>query len=539
MKAVATRRSSDGTSRMKANRVKTVPPDKGLSRGLRRYLYFTAAVTGAAIMVIEILGAKMLAPYFGTSHFVWTAQIAITLVALAAGYYAGGRLADRTPQLNRLYGAVLLAAFYLCATVLIVEPISFSCLDLNLAIGSLLASTLLFFVPLALLAMVGPFFVRMLTSSVGTVGSSVGLLTAISTLGSFAGTLLIGYLLIPFLPNSITMYLTAGGLMLVVSGYFFGWGRKGAPVVPILLVLAAGAAIGFFGVVKDLHAQMPGGWLTVFRGNSNFGQLWVIDQPDTSTRYCLNDLLAQNGYDKRTGQSTLTFCYLLSGLARAYTPKLEDVLCIGLGVGIVPRELWRDGAKVDVVEINPAMVRLAKDFFDCPTEKLNLTIGDGRQFVNQCGKKYDAIILDAFLGDSSPSHLMTEEAFDAMRNLLKMDGVLVINTFGDIKPGQDFLTASLYKTLHRVFRSVQIHPAGHGNVFFLASARPKLTRYHQGNMAEVHPLCRSEVAAAFASRQVPDPQSGIVLTDDFNPADYYDAANREILRRKLAVRMRK
>ena len=184
----------------------------------------------------------------------------------------------------------------------------------------------------------------------------------------------------------------------------------------------------------------------------------------------------------------------------AYTPKLADVLCIGLGVGIVPRELRRDGVKVDVVEINPAMVRVAKDFFDCPTEKLNLTIGDGRQFVNKCGKKYDAILLDAFLGDSSPSHLMTEEAFGAMRNLLTRDGVLVINAFGDLKPGEDFLI-SLHKTLKRVFRSVQIHAAATGNVFFLASDQPKLTRYHQGNMAEVHPLCRSQVATLFASRQ--------------------------------------
>ena len=70
-----------------------------LALGLRRYLYFTAATTGAAIMIVEILGAKMLAPYLGTSHFVWTAQIAVTLVALAIGYYAGGRLVDRSPQL--------------------------------------------------------------------------------------------------------------------------------------------------------------------------------------------------------------------------------------------------------------------------------------------------------------------------------------------------------------------------------------------------------------------------------------------------------
>ncbi len=330
---------------MKAHRTQPVAPDQTLSRGLRRYLYGTAALTGAAIMIIEILGAKMLAPYFGTSHFVWTAQIAVTLVALAAGYYAGGRLVDRSPKLGRLYLAILLAAVYLSATVPMIERVCFWCLDFNLALGSLLASTLLFFVPLALLAMVGPFFVRVLTSSVSTVGGNVGLLTAVSTLGSFAGTLLIGYVLIPFFPNSITMFVTAAWLMLVVSAYFLVWGRKGAPAVSILLALAVGSLVGSVGVIDDLRAQLPGGGLTVFRGNSNFGQLLVVDMPKVPIRLFLNDFLEQNGYDKRTGQSIDSFCYLLRGLARTYTPALKDVLCIGLGVGIVPRELQREGAR--------------------------------------------------------------------------------------------------------------------------------------------------------------------------------------------------
>src|SRR4051812_50057190 len=99
-----------------------------LSAGLRRYLYFTAALTGAAVMVVEILGAKMLAPYVGTSHFVWTAQIAVTLLALAVGYYAGGKLADRRPTPGRMYAAILAAAVYLCLTVRVVEPVAYWCL---------------------------------------------------------------------------------------------------------------------------------------------------------------------------------------------------------------------------------------------------------------------------------------------------------------------------------------------------------------------------------------------------------------------------
>src|SRR3954463_139599 len=100
-----------------------------LSPALRRYFYFTAAVTGAAIMVVEILGAKMLAPYVGTSHFVWTAQIAVTMVALASGYYVGGRWVDKSSKLDRLSGSFVAAAAYLCVAVLIIEPVAYAFLQ--------------------------------------------------------------------------------------------------------------------------------------------------------------------------------------------------------------------------------------------------------------------------------------------------------------------------------------------------------------------------------------------------------------------------
>ena len=86
--------------------------------GLRKFLYATAMITGGAIMIVEILGAKLLAPYFGTSHFVWTAQITVTLLALAAGYAVGGWRADRSQRLRWIYGAILLAALWLALVTL-------------------------------------------------------------------------------------------------------------------------------------------------------------------------------------------------------------------------------------------------------------------------------------------------------------------------------------------------------------------------------------------------------------------------------------
>ncbi len=500
--------------------------------GLRRYLYFTAAVTGAAIMIVEILGAKMLAPYIGTSHFVWTAQIAVTLVALATGYYLGGRLVDRSPRLERLYWAIVLAAVYLAGTVPVVEPLAYRCLGFKLAVGSLLASALLYFVPLALLAMVGPFFVRSLTVAVGGVGGNVGRLTAISTLGSFAGTLLIGYVFIPLLRNSATMCLTTAALLAVSGGYFLGWGRKRASPATLTGCLLVTLALGAWGLKRDQPLRRAD-WQERCRANSNFGMIQVIDTRGGAFRFYLNDFLPQNGWDPKTRQSIFTFTYLLHGLASGYAPKIETVLVIGLGVGIVPMQFAREGARVDVVEINPAIVPIAKQYFGLETERLNLTLGDGRNFVNECQKQYDAIVLDAFLGDSVPSHLMSRETFARIHEMLRPGGVLVINSFGGSYPGEGYLSASLHKTLKAVFRSVRMHTAQSGNVFFAASDQVELQLRNVVAPESVHESCRQQVLDALESVQSPPPDQGIVLTDDFNPADYFDAPNREQTRRQL------
>ena len=487
-------------------------------------------------MIVEILGAKMLSPYIGTSHFVWTAQIAVTLVALACGYYAGGRLVDRSSRLGRLYWAILIAAAYLALTVAVREWVAYAFLRLPLAVGSLLTSLFLFFLPLCLLAMTGPFLVRVSTGSLSSVGGTVGRLNAISTIGSFLGTVLISYLLIPLLPNSITMYATAALLMALAVVYLALWGRKIRTVAGAAAVVVAGLAAGAWGLrAEGLRSPV---FDELSRVNSSFGLLQVLQLKGQPERYFLSDYLTQNTYDSLQGKSTSMFTYMLEGLARAYTPRLEKALCIGMGIGIVPRQLARDGVRVDVVEINPAVVGLAQKYFDLDPGEFELSIGDGRWFVNQSRKRYDAVILDAFLGDSTPSHLMSREAFTAIRNVLEPDGVLVINTFVDFGARRDFFGASLSRTLASVFASVRVHGARGANTLFVASPRQDLSILHEPDFGRVHPAALHDVREAFSSTWEPDPLAGILLTDDYNPTDYYDAANREKLRRALALSMR-
>lgn len=508
-----------------------------MSVALRRFLYATAAITGAAVLIIEILGAKILAPYVGTSHFVWTAQIAVTLVALSTGYYLGGWLVDRSTKLGYLYSCILAAAVYLCLVVVICGPVAYWCLQFKLALGALLTSALLFLIPLTLLGMTCPFLVRILAQSLTGVGGQVGRLSAISTLGSVAGTLLIGYLLIPFFPNSVTLLATAGVLIGVALGYFLIWGRQERMGGPVAIAVLMGVTLGAIGILRENASHLPG-VVEIYRANSNFGILQVFEQTETKGRIYLNDYMYQDGYDPVHQRSLFAFTYMLYGLARAYNAQVKDVLCIGMGVGIVPMKFAREGVRVDVVEINPAVVPMSVRFFDLEPDKFHLVIADGRYFLNRTTHLYDAVILDAFLGDSSPSHLMTQEAFKAVRRHLKPGGTLVMNAFHEVGTGQDFQTASLEKTMKSVFSQVRIHGGEGGNVYFVAADRMELAFAHPMNLDDVHPDALESVKTDINHTLQTNSAHGRILTDDYNPVEYFDAVNRELIRKRYVLSVR-
>ncbi len=487
-------------------------------------------------MIIEILGAKMLAPYVGTSHFVWTAQIGVTLVALATGYGLGGRMADRSKGLRLLYSALVLAAGYLSLSIWWCEPVAFWCLQFPLPVGSLLAALILYFPPLALMALTSPFLVRSLTPSLSTVGASVGRLSAISTLGSVVGTVLVGYVLIPLLPNSRIMFLVSVTLTALGIAYFVIWeaGRRGGVLVWTAISLGVGAWVS-----GQENLRNPPEVKELFRGNSNFGLLQVLETSEpVRMRTYLNDRLTQNTYLVDERQSRSLFTYMLRGLARGYTPEIHDVLCVGMGVGIVPMAFARSGARVEVVEINEAILPVAQRYFDFEPARVRLTVADGRHYLAVSTQRYDTIVLDAFLGESVPSHLLSREALTVMKRRLKPAGTLVMNTITDSTPGRDYFLVSVNRTLRAVFSEVRVHAVGNGNVFFVAGDREGLSRLHAPDLAGIPEVLQGQVQGTYDQVLTLDPERGDVLTDDFNPTDYHDAPNREGFRRRLALAAR-
>src|SRR5947209_3110716 len=169
-------------------------------------------------MALEIVGSRILAPYFGSSVYVWGSLISIFLAALSAGYYFGGVAADRWPRAGAL--ALALAA---AGVLILVLPLAsrsilemFSARDLGPRASPLLASVVLFVLPSLLLGMTSPFAIKLAAIDLATVGNTAGVLYAISTAGSIAGTLLTAFALIPAMGVRAILY-ALGGALLVFS----------------------------------------------------------------------------------------------------------------------------------------------------------------------------------------------------------------------------------------------------------------------------------------------------------------------------------
>lgn len=442
-------------------------------------------------------------------------------------------MSDRGMRLDRLYGAIALAGLYLVLVLVVIRQVATAALGWSLPVASVVASAVLFFAPLTLLATTGPFLVRVLASSFNMVGGQVGRLSAVGTVGSVVGTALTGYVLIPLLSNTATLLLLSAGLLALSGVYWIGW-RRGGVRLGGMGVVAVGLACPLLSSFADPYRQ-EGHLVELHRGNSNFGLIQVLESKDGRRRYYLNDFLFQNTYDPAAKQSLSLFTYMLKLLGPSYGLEPKTALCVGLGVGIVPGALAADGVEVDVVEINPDVVPVAERHFDLKPEKMRLHLTDGRHFLNVAKGRYDLVVLDAFLGDSSPAHLMSREAFELMAARMNEDALLVINSFGDLEPGSDYFAKALNATLRAVFPFVRIHLVGNGNVFFVAGkqAREQARGWKSEEIERAPAALMGDILGCLSSgRELP--ADGVVLRDDFNPAEFHDAKNREKYRRNLA-----
>ncbi len=506
------------------------------SQGFKVFLLVTTSLSGALVMAIQVLGARAVAPFFGVSLFVWTALIAVTLLALAAGYLFGGILADRkNGSPGVLFGLIGTAGALVLVIPLVKIYVFQAALPLGLRWGTLISATILFGPPLFLLGCVSPFIVRLATKEWSRLGRTVGLLYALSTAGSFFGTLITGYYVIAAWGVSHA-FQVVGIMLLVLAAVYFAVFR-GRLIVLLLPVLALAAGVA---VPKASSAKMPDGTEVrlVDTRDGFYGRVQVIEYKGAAahTREMVIDALIQGGIDVVTGQSVYAYPHLLAHLALSANPQGRRALVIGLGPAIVPRLFSERGIETEIVDIDPTVVSVARTYFGLPSSQ-TVHLADARYFLTTTTSHYDYIVLDVFNGDTTPGHLLTREALELVRARLAPGGVLALNLVGSL--GKDkFMTVSVIRTLETVFPWVKVvpmfAPGGIGNMEVVAGIGDPLTDLPPLNEMDAHSLARADLRKAMAQPSVLiDTQQGIILTDDYNPIDVLDLPMKEDLRRSI------
>jgi len=508
------------------------------SRGFFAYLIATAAVCGALVMVIEVMGSRVLGPFFGVSLFVWTALITVTLVALALGYAAGGMLSDRRSSPDYLYGIIVAAGVLALLVPVLKGPVLKAALPVGLRSGALLSSLILFGPSLFLLGAVSPYLVKIAAGEMAKIGRTVGALYAISTLGSFLGTVVTGFVLIAHFGTDRIFAVTGGILIVLGAGYFALFRRTYAVLIallPVFLVPTGGTAVS---------KVMPDGTRATRLLNEDtfYGNLKVVDYTYGAihTREMLIDGAIQGGIDVNTGLPIYGYFYFLEFLPYAVNPAGKSCLVIGLGAGLVPPWYERRGIATDVIDINPRVVDAARRYFDFRTSG-DVIIADARYHLNRTDRRYDYIILDVFNGDTIPSHILSLEALQLVRRRLTERGVLAVNVIGSLRH-DTLMTASVVRTMQAAFGTVELYPTfspdegeGFGNVVVLAYDFPPVPyRAETTRSFSIHPFARNAIdrmeAAPF---RFPEGTPSRLLTDDDNPIDSHDVWLKEEMRKNI------
>lgn len=500
------------------------------------FLVATSLVCGALVMVLEVLGSRVIGPYFGVSLFVWTALITVTLVGLAAGYAVGGWLSDRHPSADWLYGIIFLAGVAVLAIPWLKEPVPRACIALGLRTGALASAAVLFLPPLFLLGCVSPYIVKVAAREVGSIGRLVGALSAVSTAGSFAGTVLTGFVLIAAFGVGRIFQAVGVVLLLLAGTYFAVVRRRWWLIAPAILAAAL-----------PQHTELRSGVAAngnlvaeLYRSDSFYGHLDVVEihEPRAVTRALIVDGAIQGGVDQATGLSAYPYPYFLQFLPVGLRPGGTRCLVVGLGAGMVPRWYEQHGVTTDVVEIDPEIVEVTRQQFGLPSAG-KVVVDDARHFLNVTQEKYDYVVLDAFAADTFPGHLLSREALTLTARAMKPDGVLAMNLVGGLRPG-DRVVSSVVRTLATVFEQVEVRP-----IF-----NPLTQRFGNVEVAAYHGPPRAPDRALIGAFQVVpaaywatsylwhtypvDPDEGEVLTDERNPLDSMDLEAKETLRQALA-----
>ena len=488
-------------------------------------LDITVFACGALVMIYEIVGSRLLSPFIGGSTYVWTSLIGVILGALSLGYWLGGRIADRKPDVKTLSFVIFFAAGFVSLTILLDDLILavIAKSPLILEIKSVAASLLLFAPASVLLGFVAPFAVKLKMSAIEESGKTVGRLYALSTVGSIFGTFLAGFFLIPIIGSVRTLYLIAA--CLIVLSILL------APFVISRLNLAILIFFVFGITVSELNSYYILKKADLHDIDTEYSRVQVFQTKDAETKRPIRVLAFDPYYYQsamflESDELALEYSKFYH-LLRHFKPDFQKTLLIGGAGYSFPKEYLQKypNAEIDVVEIDPQMTEIAKKHFRLEENpRLKIIHEDGRVYLNRVEtQKYDVVLIDAF-GSlfTVPFHLTTLEAVGQINRVLRKDGIVIINLGSAITGELSQFFQAEFKTYKQIFPQVFLFKADFKYIdnqvqnLIIVAGKSNDSILLTSKDAEI-----SRLLSHLYNQNIPLTKE--ILTDDLAPVEFYNS----------------
>ncbi len=427
----------------------------------------TAFISSFCVMVIELIAARILAPYIGVSLYTWTSIIGVILAGIALGNYLGGKVADRYPSplvLSAIFlVGGLLTISILPATKLVTSADWFD--NLPMMLNFTLTTGFIFFLPSIVLSMVSPMVIKLTLADVGQTGGIVGTIYAFSTAGAILGTFMTGFYFILWFGTRTTVWLVAAVLILMGIIVWASWrvpdrwrlSEKNFIIWLMAIEIVLASVFLFF--------QFRERWQGNYTKESNYFAIRVSDIGQNVKTLSLDHLL--QSYTKPDDPTYLHYDYIkvFAEIVGYYARENPAPRVLHLGGGGYTFPQYMEAVYPDsineVVEIDPAVTEIAHEKLGLPLDTSIKTYNqDARLFLIQrkTEDKYNLVIGDVFNDKSTPYHLTTLEFDKLIKANMEENGVYLVNIIDSYELGR--YMPSFINTLQHAFNYVYLLSPG-------------------------------------------------------------------------------
>lgn len=421
----------------------------------KQTLYIVSSfLAGFAVMTVELISSRIVAPIIGSSVFTWTSVIGVTLLGLALGSYTGGKVADRKEWSHSLPLSFLISSILVSLIPLLAKNTDFithssdSILKLNLYL-----SVYLFLLPTFAIGLIQPIILKKIADDFSKIGSLYGILSSAWSAGGILGVFLTGFFFISHIGSNETIWLMS--LLLFTTGAIFAVKNKKVVLLFITTIIIIPTII-YIAQKETLNKKV------VFQKETNYYNAKVIDSYlplyGNSRVLTLDFDIHSIESEKRVNDYSEMYPVFAN-----FKKNIQNILVIGAGAYTMPKYFkssYKDAA-VSVVEIDPEMVNIGNTFFDLKKYDIRTIVGDAKIVMNRNEEKYDVIFGDAYNSFISvPWYLLTQEWNEEIKAKLNDTGIYAINFIGSIDGVKSEFTKSVLNTFKISFPNFYIFALG-------------------------------------------------------------------------------